>query len=384
MGINVEHSVPASISGEANYASSGARIEEEMRRQIAQELMRDRQFAEGQRQFDAGQANTDEDQEFRRAIAALEARQRDRQMGQQAYQFDAGQALQYDQLDQQAYNQDRAYDINEQELDQRAQASENQLQGQQATQLAQIAEQRQKQKFEMFMADREAIMEGNLTPAQFRSAQAQLEQRYGMGWGMPEEVAAQQQGQAAEMQLQQMGEMFSDPINQGQSLATPGELQWMSQNVPPEKVPEIAQRRRAEALAREELRFKQTEDAREDQAFMANQERDDALTAQKTQASARQAQQTLEQKAQQHEQKMAFDKQKAKLAGEEKYRKAHAEWKLLGSDPESGRGEEPKREWFVPEDEAEESSGFAAFYAKLEPGQKYRHPDGTTRTKGGR
>lgn len=153
-----------------------------------------------QTQIDQGNV----DRNLRLQMALLQAHLQQQQMGQQNSQFYAGLgAHQASDI----YGQNLRYDLGQQEIgvrqdaiDQQAQSSENQLQGQMAGQMAQVARQRQAQNMQLFMADRKAILDARLPPRQFAQAKQKLEAHYGMQWGFPEEALQQQEGQAQQME----------------------------------------------------------------------------------------------------------------------------------------------------------------------------------------
>jgi hypothetical protein len=361
MGFVHEYRVPAQLTGDAGFVGAEAAVAEQMRRQLEQEAFRQQQLAEEQRQFDGRQ-------DYQFAIAELQDRVARQKMGQDAYQFDVSAGLQYGQQELQYDLGLRQDELALQELDQRAQASDNQLQGQMASQMAQTARAREKQNQEMFMADREAILKKRLTPQQFDIARKQLEQAYGIPWGFPEEAMAQEAAQGQEQYLQQVRQAFADPFNPDQTLLPPGTEQIVSQ-LEPKDMMALAMKAQGEARQRKALESKSSQDQAKAEQTFADIETDNLRADEENKNAAERHRATMEQAAEKA-------KQDAKIAIWK------AKWNAWSKKSTEGIDAGPEPQLDLDDTESDESE-FEKMYAKLKPGATYTAPDGTTRIKGG-
>lgn len=262
MPIVHDYAAPADLIAQAALLGGQGSAGEDARRFDDQMAQRDRQF------------NLDYN-----ARLMLAAQNDALQRQQNAATYDTNQQ----QIAAGIYGHQLQYDTNQQQIEQQAAGQQLQAQttmnGQLASQMGQAARAHAKQNMELFMADRKAIMDARLNPAQFQAAKTKLQERYGIEWGMPEELMAQQDGAVVQQQAKQIQTLYADPLNPGKLLATPEEIAWMQQQgVPPDKIMADAHQRRGVALKQAKLQ----QDAEKAAATLAETQRKEHEAAQKT------------------------------------------------------------------------------------------------------
>jgi hypothetical protein len=369
MAIVHQYAVPAAAQFEAMFQGAAPAVAEDARRFDAQIDQRER--------FHNDELN------FNAEVTALQDHLRRQQMAQQGWQYQQGLGLEYDQLASQQ-------DYQQAQLGQQQQNNVSSLGRTMTSQMAQSARAAEGRKFDMFMADREAVLKTLKDPQQLEQAKAQLEAHYGMPWGLPEEMMAQQETAAAEAEMVSLSRLFSDPFNPDQSLASPEELEWIKANVPPEKIPDIAHKREVEARQRAALEQKNASEDAKAGKLNADRENDNLLAKQKFEWEQKTKQLEIEHAKQVKAIELEAKKEEMRLKAYEKFQAAHKTWESSPDvDAEGnavvskpvGRGPEPKLADFLPKMAGEKEDDAPDWYKKLPSGARYKHPDGTMRTK---
>jgi hypothetical protein len=364
MPISYYHGADPAITGQAAYESQEAIAAAEQQRYYDQ--------------LDQRERLSGQDLDYRYAMAEFEGQMRDRERSQRAYQYDAGLGLQYDQLAAQQQSDQQRFDLAQQEVDQRQQASEAMLQRAAMSQMGQTARANEDRKFDMFMADRDAIMEKKLTPAQFAQAREQLEQHYGFDWGMPDQLAQRQAMEQEDQQLAALEQAFIFPGSDQPRMSRDQIKAWLSLGVEPKDLIGMLPKLETADINREKNQQTAGTNQAKAEEVKANMIRDDDRAVQENVREAEMAKQELAFEEQKNKQKLAFERQKVEIA---KYNAAFKVWAAKKEALEAA-GPEPKFDDFVKpmEDEAGDD-GAPEWYKKLKPGEKYPHPDGTTRIK---
>jgi hypothetical protein len=251
-----------------------------------------------------------------------------------------------------------------------AQAQAYQIQG-----AAQIARDMQQARMDKALTEHDAITkawesgEVFTSDEQLQQAQAAWVEKYPDlgGWGLPDRIAQQQAEQVNEQRLDALAAMFTFPGEEQPSIGKE-QMRAMLEGGAEMKdiiglLPKMQQAVVAKAKAKESE---------------ANLQRDDVRQDQENAREAERAKQELAFEEQKNKQKLAFERQKVEIA---KYNAAFKVWAAKKEALEAA-GPEPKFDDFVKpmEDEAGDD-GAPEWYKKLKPGEKYPHPDGTTRIK---
>jgi hypothetical protein len=329
MPISYYHGADPAITGQAAYESQEAIAAAEQQRYYDQ--------------LDQRERLSGQDLDYRYAMAEFEGQMRDRERSQRAYQYDAGLGLQYDQLAAQQQVDQQRNDLAQQEVDQRQQASEAMLQRAAMSQMGQTARANEDRKFDMFMADRDAIMEKKLTPAQFAQAREQLEQHYGFDWGMPDQLAQRQAMEQEDQQLAALEQAFVFPGSDQPRMSRDQIKAWLSLGVEPKDLMGMLPKLESADVSRGKL----VVDQAKAQETEANMIRDDDRVAQENARKAEAEKQKMEMDRQRETQKRELEKmanlQKIQI---QRYQAAFKSWQAKTEAGEEA-GTEPNFDDFV-------------------------------------
>lgn len=150
---------------------------------------------------------------------------------------------------------------------------------------ARVAREAANRRFEKSMKDREVLLDqfqrGMLTPQQEQQAIASWEEAAQMDWGMPDEMANQEAGQADQQRVAQLeSSFFTDPINGG-SLIEPGAVQSMLEfGMDPKDIAALGVKMQGEARQRAQLQAKEGEaDRKLEEQAAKDQQKEEAAAA---------------------------------------------------------------------------------------------------------
>jgi hypothetical protein len=331
MPISYYHGADPAITGQAAYESQEAIAAAEQQRYYDQ--------------LDQRERLSGQDLDYRYAMADFEGQLRDREPSQRAYQYDAGLGLQYDQLAAEQQIQQQRNELAQQEVDQRQQASEAMLQRAAMSQMGQTARANEDRKFDMFMADRDAIMEKKLTPAQFAQAREQLEQHYGFDWGMPDQLAQRQAMEQEDQQLAALEQAFVFPGSDKPRMSRDQIKAWLSLGVEPKDLIGMLPKLESADVSRMKAQQDAKQGETEIEKKYGEMEADNQRTMQDIQAKQKLAEQELAMSQKKAQIDLRMQKQKAKVQAMTAYQSAVTKWGSSEGDDEA-RGPKPKMEDF--------------------------------------
>ena len=294
MGITLKYS-PAyeNVLGMANETGQG-----NLRRQLEELARRDaldqQRLDESARQFDQGLQAQQYNQVANRGLAWANMAQDQYRADQQAYLTQ--QQLQARMAEQQMQNDAYAYGQDAQTL--RAFGAEQ----------ARMAREAADRRFQKSMKDREVLLDqfnrGMLMPAQKQQAIANWEQQSGMSWGMPDEMAAQEDNQAMQERVKSIESFFVHPITKEPLIGEGQVANMLELGMDPSDIVDKGLKLQAEATKVEALQQKEGEADRKLQE-------EDAKAQQKQQIEAA---------------KESTKTMRDSIAGERAYRQAQEEY----------------------------------------------------------
>jgi hypothetical protein len=162
------------------------------------------------------------------------------------------------------------------------------------TQLAQIAKLRQTQQFEKAMADREAILDyqrnGKLTEQGMQAAIQGWEQQNGMAWGLPDQLANQENDAAQQQRLANLANMVREPDTGAPVLSVDAISSYLEAGGEIKDVPRIQKDLLTASLKAKKDEWDRTtgfnEDVRKNDAHIADLARNDDMASQRIQQEA--------------------------------------------------------------------------------------------------
>jgi hypothetical protein len=216
----------------------------------AQQYERDRTFSEGARQFDVKTALEQE-------AMLMQERLRQEALAQQAmeadYRFQIGQG----QLGLDAQRND----LYGQQLEAQQAQDEGVTQRAMLSQMGQTVRDREKRNFDVAISQQDAITDARaknlIDDQQFAEAAGVWQERHGIPWDFPQQMAAQQDEAAATAEIQRVKAMMVDPFT-GESMIPEGAEEWFMQLEPIDKI-KVAKDWKAEARQKFTARQKEKE-----------------------------------------------------------------------------------------------------------------------------
>lgn len=345
------------VLGVANETGQG-----NLRRQLEELARRDaldqQRLDESARQFDQGLQAQQYNQVANRGLAWANVAQDQARIDQQANL--AQQTLEARMAEQQMQNDAYAYGQDAQT--QRAYGAEQ----------ARMAREAANRRFEKSMKDREILLDqfkkGMLTPAQEQQARAMWERDSQMSWGMPDEMAANEDNQAMQERVKSIEAFFTHPITKEPLIGEGQVASMLELGMDPNDIIDKGLKLQSEARQVEGNKAKAQQAELKQQEAVSNMQRDDERAAQ-----------TLQHSQEAHKQKMVMDAIKA--VQQSKIARAKA---IENSMTTEGKGAIPKEltlaDLLPPE--LIPNSGPPSWYLELPVGAEYTAPDGTKRIKG--
>jgi hypothetical protein len=311
----------------------------------AQQFERDRSFNEGTRQFDVKTALEQE-------AMLMQERLRQEALAQQAMEADYRFQLGAGQL---GLDQQRT-DLYGQQLEAQQAQDEGVTQRAMLSQMGQTVRDREKRNFDVAISQQDAITDARaknlIDDQQFAEAAQVWQERHGIPWDFPQQMAAQQDEANAQAEEQMFMDSIQSEYFPGETVVPKSMIPMLRQMQPTERFDRI-HKAKQENRARYQAQQEEQRIAKEQAAEDANTLRDDVREESKIDISRRAAEQDRADAAEKAKQDRADAAAKAKFDRQALKWKAHfAAWSKKMADPlMSGKaGDEPKFEDFAEPD----------------------------------
>ena len=345
MGITLKYN-PAyeNVLGVANDTGQG-----NLRRQLEEIARRDaldqQRLDESARQFDQGLQAQQYNQVASRGLQWANVAQNQAQLDQQAYNqqatLEARMAEQQMQNDAYAYGQDAQT--------QRAYGAEQ----------ARMAREAANRRFEKSMKDREILLDqfkkGMLTPAQEQQARAMWERDSQMSWGMPDEMAANEDNQAMQERVKSIEAFFTHPITKEPLIGEGQVASMLELGMDPNDIVDKGLKLQSEARQVESVKMKSEQEKLKQEKVFSDMEADNLRAQQQLQNTQTTTEQKMAMAAEQHKQKMMMNAVNSYQAARLKW--AAGQGKAEDDESKAKFGPEPKLEDFLLPEMSGQDSG---------------------------
>jgi len=346
VGITLKYS-PAyeNVLGMANETGQG-----NLRRQLEELARRDaldqQRLDESARQFDQGLQAQQYNQVANRGLAWANVAQDQARIDQQAYL--AQQTLEARMAEQQMQNDAYAYGQDAQT--QRAYGAEQ----------ARMAREAADRRFQKSMKDREVLLDqfnrGMLMPAQKEQAVANWEQQSGMSWGMPDEMAAQEDNQAMQERVAAIeSTFFTHPITKEPLVSEGAVAKMLELGMDPKDITAQGLKLQSEARQVEAVKMKSEQEKLKQEKVFSDMEADNLRAQQQLQNTQTTTEQKMAMAAEQHKQKMMMNAVNSYQAARLKW--AAGQGKAEDDESKAKFGPEPKLEDFLLPEMSGQDSG---------------------------